>query len=219
MGRTSDARERLLTTAVELFETSGYHAVGIQQICQAAGVNKGSFYHFFPSKRDLALAAIDERLRGYRLELLQPALGSDLPTAERFGRFFRLMYRQRRDLEQITGCFFGNLTLELSTHDESVRHRLAAVFRGWTAAFEGVLQAGIDRGELAEHDTAETAEAVLALFEGAALLAKAYNDAAVLERLAASAVRLVEQAAAPERLDEQAAAPERLVERDSGPER
>ena len=37
----------------------GYTAVSVQDICQHAGVNKGSFYYFFPAKRDLVLAVID----------------------------------------------------------------------------------------------------------------------------------------------------------------
>lgn len=193
MGRTSDAKQRLLNVAVDLFESKGYHAVGIQEICDAAGVNKGSFYYFFPSKRDLVLAAIDEQVNGYRLELMEPAFANDLPTQEKFRQFFHLMYLARKDLEQTTGCFFGNLTLELSTHDEAVREKLKTIFENWTAAFERVLQAGIEGGELPEMDTHKTAQSILALFEGSALLAKAYNDVSVMDRLADTAVQLATQ--------------------------
>ena len=81
MGRTSDAKPRLLAAAGELFQDKGYHAVGIQEICDAAGVNKGSFYYFFSSKRDLVLAAIDAQVEMYQQELMQPAFSSNVPSA------------------------------------------------------------------------------------------------------------------------------------------
>src|SRR6187402_1253199 len=59
MGRTSDARERLIDSMVELIWIGSYGSTSVDSICERAGVKKGSFYHFFPSKTDLALAAID----------------------------------------------------------------------------------------------------------------------------------------------------------------
>ena len=61
MGRTSDARERLIEAAGDLWHRRSYTDVGVGEICAEAGVQKGSFYHFFPSKQDLALAVIDDR--------------------------------------------------------------------------------------------------------------------------------------------------------------
>src|SRR3981189_495802 len=60
MGRTSDARERILSAARSLIETHGYSALGVAEICRTAGVPKGSFYYFFDSKESLALAVIDD---------------------------------------------------------------------------------------------------------------------------------------------------------------
>ena len=60
MGRTSDARERLVAAATELFSERAYGAVGIAEIASRAGVQKGSFYYFFSSKEALALAVIDQ---------------------------------------------------------------------------------------------------------------------------------------------------------------
>ena len=60
MGRTSDAREKILSAAQSLIELRGYSALGVAEICKAADVPKGSFYYFFESKEALALAVIDE---------------------------------------------------------------------------------------------------------------------------------------------------------------
>src|SRR5476649_1239682 len=65
MGRTSNARQRLMDAAHDLIWEYSYGAVTIESICERAGVKKGSFYYFFDSKSDLAVAAIkawwDER--------------------------------------------------------------------------------------------------------------------------------------------------------------
>lgn len=59
MTRTSDARERLVRTAARLFLTRSYRAVGVDELCAAADVRKGSFYYFFRGKAELAKAVID----------------------------------------------------------------------------------------------------------------------------------------------------------------
>ena len=60
MGRTSDARERLIGAMNELIWLGSYGSTSVDHICERAEVRKGSFYHYFPGKADLALAAIDE---------------------------------------------------------------------------------------------------------------------------------------------------------------
>jgi TetR/AcrR family transcriptional regulator, transcriptional repressor for nem operon len=59
MPRTSDARERIVATAARLFLERSYQAVGVDELCGAANVRKGSFYHYFASKSELAKAVID----------------------------------------------------------------------------------------------------------------------------------------------------------------
>src|SRR4051794_19108828 len=69
MGRVSDAKERLMVAVQELIWTGSYGSTTIDQICDKAGVKKGSFYYFFDSKADLALAALDEEWSRRRQEL------------------------------------------------------------------------------------------------------------------------------------------------------
>ena len=60
MGRTSDAgREKLLQVAFDLIWKQSYGSVSVDDICERAEVKKGSFYYFFPSKSDLAVAAYE----------------------------------------------------------------------------------------------------------------------------------------------------------------
>lgn len=194
MGRVSDAKEHLIETGKELMHARGYTAVSVQDICQHARVNKGSFYYFFPAKRDLVLAVIDayeEQHRQQRDEIL----ATKVSPLKKLQRFVALTYAAPcttgSDGGPIQGCPFGNLALELSSQDEVVRQRLQAVFDGWAEAFADVLQEAVDTGELLNIEVKTTAQALLAYFEGVTLLAKAHNDVGLFQNLAEGMMRLI----------------------------
>jgi AcrR family transcriptional regulator len=60
---SEDTRKRILDTAQGLFSKNGYNATGVAQICSAAGVSKGAFYHHYDSKQALFLAILDHWLK------------------------------------------------------------------------------------------------------------------------------------------------------------
>src|ERR1700709_1952371 len=59
MPRVSDAKEKLMEAVLELIWESSYGATSVDDICEKAGVKKGSFYHFFKSQADLEVAALE----------------------------------------------------------------------------------------------------------------------------------------------------------------
>lgn len=202
MGRTSDARERLVDSAIALIHARSYGTVSVDDLCAHAGVNKGSFYHFFPSKRDLALAAIERQWVYARRSILDPAFSPDVPPLERIRRLFRLAAALQcpddPTMGHVPGCPFGNLAAELGTQDPIIRDKVREVFAGYQASFERVLRAAQEAGEIGALDIPAAARSLLAFFEGALLLAKTYNDAAVIEQMGRSVVGLIAcQAAAP----------------------
>src|ERR1044072_7368771 len=87
MGRTSDAKERILSAAQTLIELRGYSALGVAEICKTAGVPKGSFYYFFDSKEALALAVIDEHWAGQK-HTWAGILSGDAEPLQRLRRLF-----------------------------------------------------------------------------------------------------------------------------------
>ena len=196
MRQSRDTRSRLIETAMELIYTRGYTAVGVQEICMRAQVNKGSFYYFFPSKRALALAVIEaygERTQALWEEVLTATQGS---LAERLQRIFERTYDSHRALMQISGqlygCPIGNLALELSCQDDDLRQQLHDTFTAWTQAIERVLHQAVTVGDLPMIDTTTAAQTVVAYFEGAMMLAKTQNDPSVLRRLAQGVIHLIQ---------------------------
>jgi AcrR family transcriptional regulator len=81
---TSATRDRLVHTAMKLFWEKGYGSTSVADVLQAAGVNSGSLYHFFPGKQDLLLAVLDAYREGIGPMLLAPAWRVDDPIDKIF---------------------------------------------------------------------------------------------------------------------------------------
>jgi TetR/AcrR family transcriptional regulator, transcriptional repressor for nem operon len=188
MNKTNqDTRDRLITAAIALIFSRGYANVGVQELCEAAGVKKGSFYHFFPSKRDLALAALERHWRTYRAGIEQCVV-SKLPPLERVNFLFNHLYKQYQAKieggEVLTGCAFGTLSMEVSAHDTVLREALEKVFRDWASLFEQVFKDAVVSGDLpAKTNTARAGETLLAYLEGILLLVKTQQNPDLLQHL------------------------------------
>jgi TetR/AcrR family transcriptional repressor of nem operon len=195
VGRQSDARERLIDAAGELWHTRSYADVGVSEICDHAGVQKGSFYHFFPSKQDLALAVIDERWRLLGIGEMAPILTGPLPPLERLTLFLERGLEEQLRLKEsagaTVGCCFGNLVVELATVDDVLRERLAELFDDWAALLKTTLDDAVAAGDLPEIDTAQAARALLAFIEGLGVVIKAKDDPMAVADLLPLALRLV----------------------------
>jgi len=194
MGRTSNAPERLIETASELWHSRSYADVGVNEICEHAGVRKGSFYHFFASKQDLALAVIDSFWSRARTRLLAAALDPEARPLEKFMKLVESEYEVQRSLKDSTGstfgCPFGNLAGEMSTQDDVLRQRLTELFYELAEHLEGILDEAVAAGEIPAQDTRATAIAIEAYVEGVLLFAKTANDPELIKQLAPGILRL-----------------------------
>lgn len=194
MGRCSDARARLISTGARLFHERGYTAVGVAEICDEAGLKKGSFYHFFESKLDLVLQAIDCYAHAYD-EVMARAEEQGGSAREQLSHVLNGLYEMMRSRAEadgrMRGCPIGNLALELADRDETIREKIDGVFSRWRGAFAAIVKRGVDRGELVAVDPDKTAEILVAMVQGATLLAKTANDPAVVARLVDAALGVV----------------------------
>jgi TetR/AcrR family transcriptional repressor of nem operon len=180
----TDTRSRILTTAREMFHSRSYADVGIQEICAGARVQKGSFYHFFLSKHDLAMAVIDDMAGDWAHGFVAEAFDQNLAPVERLDYLIDAAYYWQKaatDIEgRMPGCLFGNLALEMSTRDDVMRAKLNAVFEKAKNQFRDTLEQAVQQGALPVINTEATATAMLAYLEGIILLAKTRNDPDVI---------------------------------------
>lgn len=194
MGRRSDAGERILDAAAKLFGQRSYAAIGVAEISAEAGVPKGSFYYFYPSKQDLALAVVNRHWELQRAEWLRILTAPDaLPDR------LRALFESTRETQlqalngtgAVAGCLFGNLALEVSAQEDPVRARLQEIFDEQIDIIEGAIRTGDEGGELSVAAPREAAKAIVAQIEGMVLFAKLFNDPGQLDQLWQSSMRLL----------------------------
>jgi len=116
-----DPRERILTTAYELFSRRGIRAVGIDTIIGEAGVAKMTFYRHFPSKDALVMAFLQRREQLWTEEWLESEVMRRASGApQRLLAIFDVFdgWFQQPDFE---GCSFINVLLETTDIDSPVR--------------------------------------------------------------------------------------------------
>lgn len=122
MGRRSDARPRIIATSKKLFHERGYQAVGVSELCGASDVNKGSFYHFFPSKRHLLIQVLSDSWdeTGMLKSWLQkPPVSPGRALRNYLRELFAFHYAEWEASGYVRGSILGNISAEIGTADES----------------------------------------------------------------------------------------------------
>lgn len=189
-------KEKLIDSAIQLLGTRSYNSVGVQELCEHAEVKKGSFYHFFPSKRDLTIVALDTIWENFKTHMLLLVLESDLEPLEKMKTLIDNGYKHLVDSKSCTGCIsgcnIGNLAVELSTQDEEIRLKIASIFDEWTRLIEVLIQEAISKGQIScKVNVRASAQSLLAFVEGALLVCKTYNDPEIMKTMCDNAFNML----------------------------
>ncbi len=165
------AKEKIAKVALARFHQRGYQAMGIDQIIAEAGVSKGSFYHAFKSKEDLALEVLDTYYAARRekfvdgdYRFIEDALERCLAFVDHIAEVFPMN----------SGCFMGNSAIELARTSEKSQKHLATLFEGTRqelAQFFSPLAQEYDRV-----DADQLAMMFHTVMQGAAVQAQGYGD-------------------------------------------
>jgi TetR/AcrR family transcriptional repressor of nem operon len=178
-----DTRDRLLQAAANLMWERSFQATSVDDLCQSADAKKGSFYHFFPSKTDLAVAAIEKSWVQAKEAIFDPIFKgngnglSQLQTLVEKVHEFQLNVAAEKGA--FLGCPFGSLGQEMARQDERIRKTLQKIFNAHYDYIEAALIRAEQAGEIPAGDNRQRAKNVFALLEGALLLAKVANDAKI----------------------------------------
>ncbi len=187
-----DTRERLLRAGIAAVLERGWAASGVDAVLRSAGVPKGSFYHYFPSKDDFGYAVIDA-YQAYFLRRLarcfdDPAVRLDAQLQAFLAESLEGMARHgwRR------GCLIGALGQELAGLHEGFRVRLLDSLARWEEVLAAALARAQERGEVAATlDAARAARGFWAAWEGAVLRARLARDGAPLRAAVEDFRRLI----------------------------
>jgi TetR/AcrR family transcriptional repressor of nem operon len=177
-------KDAVIDAALTQFRMNGYHNTSMADISAACGLLKGSIYHYFPGKKELAIAALDRVIAETREKLFRPALEASVPAeirlatlAERVERYF---------VGREGGCVMGNLALEVGDSIPEFQARIRTYFGDWTEALAALLSEryGKERAR-------EMAEDVVARVQGALMMLGVNKDDRPLKRASRETVQLL----------------------------
>jgi len=183
MGRVSDAKERLMEAVKELIWTGSYGSTTIDQICDKAGVKKGSFYYFFDSKADLAETAIDQDWQSRRSEL-DAIFSPTIPPLDRLRKYFEFSYEFQKDLKAKCGCVLGcplfSVGAEVSTQEDRLQKKIQEILDYKRKYLESTIRDAHAAGIIEAPDAKTKAGVLFAYHQGLLTEARILNDLDIL---------------------------------------
>ncbi|WP_256448209.1 TetR/AcrR family transcriptional regulator [Novosphingobium sp. CECT 9465] len=170
------ARDKLLEAAVKLIRTNGYAATSVDQLCAAAGVTKGAFFHHFASKEALGVAAA-EYWSSSTSAFFGDAPFHDLPDpVDRVLGYIDLRIALVGGPAESFSCVAGTLVQEAFRSSAAIRIAAEASIMGNARALEADLDAAIAQTGVTGTTGASLARHVQAVIQGAFILAKTQPD-------------------------------------------
>jgi TetR/AcrR family transcriptional repressor of nem operon len=175
-------RQKLLDAAQELMLAKGYTATSVDEVCTAAGVTKGSFFHYFEGKEELGKVVAERFFAGMRESLRSaPFLQEADPLARVLG-FVDFLIAKARNPRLANGCLLGTFVQELSETHPKIRNVCADCFEKQAAWLTAELeQAKARHAPRKSWNPRTLAEHLMAVAQGAMILAKAKRDRKVIE--------------------------------------
>jgi len=160
--------------------------VNVGNICERAGVNKGSFYHFFESKADLAVEAYQEHWREKR-PAMDRIFSSQVPPLERLQNWCRYMYEGQKEKAEkyghVCGCPYASVGAEIATSDEKIRIKSEELMDCIRKYLEGAIADAVRLGVVTVTDPAQAAKRVHCVCVGMLVEAKVQNNLDILKEI------------------------------------
>lgn len=173
-------KQRLLEAAMTRLLEHGYHDLSVQSLLDQTSIPKGSFYHHFENKEDMALQAV-ELYTGIGREQLAALARTDRPPLERVREFF-LWLRGMYASQGYLGCLLGALGQELSGVNDRFRGKIEQCLAAIAAPIADCLEEARRCGDLPEDtDARRLADALVNAWEGAALRSRLLRSPAPLD--------------------------------------
>jgi TetR/AcrR family transcriptional repressor of nem operon len=180
--REHEARTRIVEAAAKLMHERGFNGTGLQDILDASGVPRGSFYYYFKSKDELGEAVLERHLQEF-LERVDARLsGPPGHFLERLQGLFQAAIENFRSSGCRGGCLAGNFALEVSDVNERLRVRDEMLFSHMECLFEKHLLPAVESGEIrSDVNPRNVAQFLVGAWEGALLLMKVKKSVEPLE--------------------------------------
>lgn len=154
----------------------GYPATRVDEICAEAGVTKGSFYHHFASKEELADVLIDRYFASVA-QAFTPERGAQVEPTARLLEFLDNAVKVTRGDLLKQGCLLGSFSLDLSETHPDMRAKLDSRFAALAKGVEPLIRQALKQRDPSLSVSAPAlARQFVAVLQGGIVLAKAAGD-------------------------------------------
>ncbi|MEW2625497.1 TetR/AcrR family transcriptional regulator [Streptomyces sp. NPDC048106] len=191
---THETRQRIVRAGIELFRRSGYTGTGMKQIAEAAEAPFGSIYHFFPGGKVQLAEEVIRTSGAVYLDLVAALMTAHEDCVVATADAFTAAAGTLVELDFADPCPIATVALEVASTNEPLRQATSEVFESWVTRLAASYTAGGIPAPLAR----ETATSVIALLEGAFMLARAARSTAPVLAASKAAAAIVRAALAGE---------------------
>lgn len=168
----NNTRKNLIDSAFSEIYSNGYQGASLTTILKNAKVHKGSMYHFFENKKDMALICIKEKIYERFVQRYSLILALESGYLEAF--IAGIKDTSQRDFNK--GCPIANIVQEMSNIDEDFKVLMEEIYQSFRKNIKDILDISIQKNEMKECDTTKLALYIASTLEGAILSAKATGN-------------------------------------------
>jgi TetR/AcrR family transcriptional regulator, transcriptional repressor for nem operon len=168
----NNTRKNLIDSAFDEIYSNGYQGASLTTILKNAKVHKGSMYHFFENKKDMALICIKEKIYERFTQRYSLILALESGYLEAFINGLKDI--SQRDFNK--GCPIANIVQEMSNIDEDFKVLMEEIYLSFRKNIKDILDIAISKNEMKECDTRKLALYIASTIEGAILSAKATQN-------------------------------------------
>jgi len=191
----AETKHRIVARSAELFRRQGFTGTGVKQIVAEASAPFGSLYHFFPGGKEQLGAEVIRWSGAIYGQLIDAFFGPGSDPVSATRDFFAAATTTLRETDYADACPIATVALEVSSTNEPMRQACADVFSSWVdTATQRLVESGLPRKR-----SRSLAVSMLALLEGAFVLARAQRSTEPLDIAGAAATAMVRQAVAAQR--------------------
>lgn len=184
-----------MSAAIDLIWEESYGAVTIDDMCKRADVKKGSFYYFYNSKADLAVAALEKLWLHEWKPKLDACFSPSVDPLTRLTTYLADIYDKHAKLMEkngkIWGCPVCSMGSEVSTQEVDVSAKVREIVSRKRRYYESAIRDGMAAGMIAAGDPVEKALSFACLIEGAVSQARIMNDLAAIKALPTAALAML----------------------------
>jgi len=163
-----NTRQKILEVGAEIIHLKGYNHTGLQEILQATGVPKGSFYNYFKSKEDFGLQVIDFFADLFASMAGEALKEESLTPLQKIARMLDGFIDFFKSKDYAYGCPIGNLAQEMGDLNPAFRKKLRRAADEMVDIYRGLLEQARIAGEIsADLDIKETAYFIVSSWHGA----------------------------------------------------